>query len=153
MKRKAIICDLDGTLCDEKHRRLYINGEWGKKEYDLFYEAMDKDDVHAWCREMVLMYLRFRYDIIFITGRPEKYRHKTTRWLHEKVGLVELSHYRLFMRPDNNYECDTIIKKQIYHEHIMPHCDVQLILEDRDRVVRMWRELGLTCLQVAEGNF
>jgi hypothetical protein len=31
--------------------------------------------------------------------------------------------------------------------------DVQFVLDDRDQVVEMWRAMGLTCLQVAPGNF
>ena len=27
------------------------------------------------------------------------------------------------------------------------------VLDDRNQVVKMWRENGLTCLQVAEGDF
>ena len=37
---------------------------------------------------------------------------------------------------------------------LLSEYDVAGVLDDRDQVVKMWRnELGLTCLQVAEGNF
>ena len=31
--------------------------------------------------------------------------------------------------------------------------EILFVLDDRSQVVKMWRELGLTCLQVADGNF
>ena len=31
--------------------------------------------------------------------------------------------------------------------------DIFLVVDDRDRVVKLWRSLGLTTFQVAEGNF
>ena len=31
--------------------------------------------------------------------------------------------------------------------------NVKFVLDDRNRVVEMWRSLGLTCLQVADGDF
>ena len=48
---------------------------------------------------------------------------------------------------------DTIIKKDIYEQWIKPRFNVRFVLDDRDRVVKMWREQGLKVLQVAEGDF
>ena len=31
--------------------------------------------------------------------------------------------------------------------------DVFLVVDDRDKVVKMWRSLGLSVFQVAEGDF
>ena len=31
--------------------------------------------------------------------------------------------------------------------------DVFLVVDDRQKVVNMWRDLGLTCVQVAPGDF
>ena len=59
----------------------------------------------------------------------------------------------LFMRADGDYRADSIVKEEIYHDKIEPVYNVLLVLDDRDSVVKMWRSLGLTCLQVAEGNF
>ena len=57
------------------------------------------------------------------------------------------------MRPEGNNEKDSIIKKRIYEDHIKGKFNVEFVLDDRNQVVEMWRELGLTCLQVAEGDF
>ena len=48
---------------------------------------------------------------------------------------------------------DTIIKRNIYEDMIKPRVNVRCVLDDRDRVVKMWREQGLKVLQVAEGDF
>jgi hypothetical protein len=48
---------------------------------------------------------------------------------------------------------DSIVKEEIYEEHIKPRFNVRFVLDDRDRVVKMWRENGLKVLQVAEGDF
>jgi hypothetical protein len=47
---------------------------------------------------------------------------------------------------------DAIVKKELYETHIVPHYTVQFVLDDRDQAVAMWRDLGLTCLQVADGS-
>jgi hypothetical protein len=89
--------------------------------------------------------------ILLVTGRPEKYRRTTEKWLKERIHLWH--QYTLFMRPDNDNTPDEILKKKIYTEQIRPFYDVQLVLDDRTKVVKMWRSLGLECWQVAEGDF
>lgn len=151
---KALIVDLDGTIADDRHRRCFLDVEkWGKREFDKYYEAMDKDDVFKWCRDLVRLYLEKRYCIIFITGRPEDYRQKTVQWLFAKVGLNPDTHYKLYMRPKDCYRPDTELKAEAYEEHVKGKYDVEFVLDDRTRVVEMWRQLGLVCLQVAPSNF
>lgn len=36
---------------------------------------------------------------------------------------------------------------------VVPTKEILCVLDDRNKVVKMWRELGLTCLQMAEGDF
>ena len=57
------------------------------------------------------------------------------------------------MRQNSDRRPDDVIKAEIYETCIEPYYNVLYVFDDRDRVVKMWREKGLTCLQVAEGNF
>ncbi len=44
--------------------------------------------------------------------------------------------------------------KKLWLDQLFPNTDdVLCVFDDRDKVVKMWRENGLSCLQVAEGNF
>jgi len=57
------------------------------------------------------------------------------------------------MRKDNDFRPDEEIKKEIYNNFIKDDYNIFFVLDDRTKVVNMWRSLGLTCLQVADGNF
>ena len=57
------------------------------------------------------------------------------------------------MRANGDYRADDVIKAEIFQEHILPRYSVAAVVDDRNRVVNMWRSLGLICLQVAEGDF
>ena len=57
------------------------------------------------------------------------------------------------MRDKNNFEPDEIIKERIFHKEIEPKYSVLAIFDDRDKVVKMWRSLGLLCNQVYWGDF
>jgi hypothetical protein len=57
------------------------------------------------------------------------------------------------MRKQGDFRRDSIVKKEIYDNDIKGKFDVEFVLDDRQQVVDMWREIGLKCLQVAPGNF
>jgi hypothetical protein len=61
--------------------------------------------------------------------------------------------YELFMRKTSDSRKDTIIKKEIFFDNINGLYNVRFVLDDRNSVVANWRSMGLTCLQVAEGDF
>ena len=74
---------------------------------------------------------------------------RTERWL-ERYGI---DYKYIFMRAAGDSREDSIVKREIYEGRIAPKFNVKYVLDDRNRVVAMWRSLGLTCLQVADGDF
>jgi len=149
--QKAIICDIDGTLA-LKHD--------GRTWYDASTSDLDNPN------EPVLALLRFVQEanwhglnqeqncqIIFLSGRQEKDREPTEKFLEKH----RLNRYPLFMRTTDDFRNDTIIKKELYEENIKGNYEILFVLDDRNSekspVVDMWRELGLACFQVADGNF
>ena len=138
-KPKCIISDLDGTLA-------LLNG---RDPYDA--STCENDLLNAPIADILKTYnnLLGGPEIIFLSGREDKYREPTQNFL-SKHGF--LSH-RLFMRPTDDFRKDSIIKKEILERDILPKYDVLFVLDDRDQVVDMWRDSGLTCLQVNYGNF
>lgn len=80
----------------------------------------------------------------------KKYRRVTEAWLNHN-GITRYKN--LYMRKNGDKRKDYVVKKELYETHIKETYEVLFVLEDRDQVVKMWRDLGLTCLQVAYGNF
>lgn len=157
MKQKAIIVDLDGTLCNTDHRQHFVQGDYGKKDFEKFYQNMHLDPPHAWCVDFIRIYSRHDRRIVFCSGRPEEYREQTIKWIEENVGVVwgvdDVEPHELYMRETGNYEDDVKLKERLYRDNIEPKYDVELVLDDRKKVVDMWRRIGLTCLQCAPGEF
>ena len=137
---KVIICDIDGTLALLGDR-------------DRFDPTTGEDVLNYPIANILKVYDNqkvFPVDLILLTGREDKYREFTTTWLH-KNGIT---HYKeLFMRKTGDFRKDFVVKKEFYEKNIKGKYEVLFILEDRDQAVKMWREEGLTCLQVALGNF
>ena len=136
-KKLAVICDLDGTLAIINDRNVY---DTAKCEQDLINDPI----------KIILESVQsMGYEIIFVSGRSDAYRTQTQNWL-DATGIT----YRwLFMRKQGDSRKDAIVKREIYDTLIEPAFSVEFALDDRNQVVDMWRNLGITCLQVAPGDF
>ncbi|MFI5931519.1 AAA family ATPase [Actinoplanes sp. NPDC051494] len=88
--------------------------------------------------------------IVFCSGRDEVCRGETQAWLDL---YVDVPYEGLFMRPAGDSRKDAIVKREIFDQEIRDRWRVAGVFDDRQQVVRMWRELGLTVFQVAEGDF
>lgn len=140
---KAIIFDIDGTLADLSHRLHHVQG--GKKDWPAFFGAMADDTVI----EPVADHLRLcadRYPIILCSGRPEDYRAVTEKWLADSA--IEYS--ALYMRAAGDYRPDDVVKSQLLDGILADGYEPILVVDDRPRVISMWRRRGLTCFQCRE---
>ena len=57
------------------------------------------------------------------------------------------------MRSKGDHRSDTEVKKEIYDKYIKDKYNILCVFEDRDKVVKMWRDEGLLCNQVYYGDF
>lgn len=138
---KVIICDLDGTLALLGDRTPY---DASSAEHDLLNAPIASIlQVYSKQKDQLI-------DLFLLSGRYERYRKQTENWL-KKHKIIHYKH--LFLRKDTDFRKDVLYKKEIYEKYIEGKYDVLFVLEDRDQVVKMWREVGLTCLQVDYGNF
>ena len=140
MKTKAIIVDIDGTLADHSHRLHYVQGE--KKQWDLFFDDMSNDSINEWCHELINSLKSSGYQILLVSGRPRDYEETTVAWLKK----YKVEYDDLFCRKAGDYRSDSIVKKEIYQENISEKYEILFVVDDRFSVIKMWRELGLICL-------
>lgn len=150
-KELAIIFDIDGTLADCSARPVHMEG---KKNYlDKLYAGISEDlPIDATVMVLQLLIEKLSYRILFVSGRPERYRDQTVLWMKNNLKISPWDEF-LFMRPNGDFSSDNELKKRIYLSEIEPKYKVELVFDDCNKVVEMWRSLGLTCWQVAEGNF
>jgi len=88
--------------------------------------------------------------VLFTSGREDKYREPTERFLDKCLpGIPRL----LYMRRTGDQRRDSIIKREIFDAEIRGRWNVLFVLDDRNQVVDAWREMGLACFQVNPGNF
>ena len=138
--RECVIFDLDGTFA--------FLGD--RSPYDA--SSAEGDEVNA--------AVHFVYDairrgkpetaVIIVSGREDRWRPETERWLQRH----EVKYDALYMRRAGDRRKDTVVKREIYERHIAGNYRVRVVFDDRDQVVRLWRDdLNLPCFQVAWGDF
>lgn len=151
--QKAVILDIDGTLSNCDHRQHLVIGE--KKDFESFYKAMGDDEPNKWCFDLAHAMWLSGYSILFVTGRPDRYRGLTLNWIEETRKALHIEfEYELFMRPaEKEKETDYIVKGEIYNTLIKDRFDIAFVVEDRQQMVDYWRSIGLTALQCAKGAY
>jgi len=139
-----IVFDMDGTLSDPTHRVHFLTQE--DPDWDSFYEACDKDLPRNSMLDLLSLYLADGEHVEIWTGRRESTREKTMEWL----SMCDIdSRIPVRMRKDGDFRHDTEVKREWIKEHGEP----DLVFEDRNSMVKFYRDNGIECVQVQEGDF
>lgn len=132
---EAIIVDIDGTLAINVSRNHYDMAR-------VLEDAPNKPIIK------LVRLLSVHYPVIIFSGR-DSCEEDTRLWLNEH----EVPFMELYMRQTGDTRKDCIVKEEMYRKNIEKRFHVAYIIDDRSQVVKMWRRIGLTCLQVNDGDF
>lgn len=136
----AIICDLDGTAALHN----------GRGPYEYFKCPTDVPEPVV--RDILELFSKYKfYQILYLSGREAKdnVRELTAKWLADNGFPVG----PLWMRAAGDMRKDRVVKAELFEANVRGYYDVKFVLDDRNQVVQLWREMGLKCLQVADGDF
>lgn len=149
-KPSAIICDLDGTLCNIEHRRHHVRRTDGqKKNWMAFMDGIPNDTIHEWC-DTILNACRFQgKKIVLASGRSDQERVATEDWLVKHNVFYD----KLLMRKTGDSRRDDIVKEIILDFEILTRYTPYFMIDDRQQVVDMWRKRSFVCLQCDVGDF
>ena len=167
--KNTVIFDLDGTLANIDVRREKSLKPNGKLDWEIFAapkSIMDWDVPNWPVIKMAQLFNHDGFNIVIFSGRNDRSFVATKHWLE----LNQVPHDLLVMRPDKfkdnswpiadgnpatdemRFMPDEILKKKML-DTFVDIDDVFLVVDDRDKVVKMWRDLGLNTFQVAPGDF
>lgn len=168
MDKHTVIFDLDGTLADIEDRRQMSVKPNGKMDWDIFFhpDNIKYDKPIPAIVNLIQTYEDKAYKIVIFSGRNDRSWNETIAWLKR----YEIPFDLLVMRPDKfksksfpvadgnpatsdmRYMPDEILKKKMLDTFVDIN-DVLFVVDDRQKVVDMWRDLGLTVFQPAPGDF
>jgi hypothetical protein len=155
MKRKGnmskiVIFDLDGTLALIDKRRAISTNDDGKMDWDKFFDPknISLDVPNDGVIQMAKLLSSHGYKIWILSGRSDVTYQATIDWLNDNDVWFD----HLMMRPKKLHFTKDSDLKQMWLDTIGVD-NVDMVFDDRQQVVDMWRDNGLTTFQVADGNF
>jgi len=148
MMVQSIIFDIDGTLANIDHRRPILKKD--PYNWEGFFAEMGEDKLNTPITDLYkeLMKSEF-YECIVVSARPERYRKITENWLIWNG----LEYKQLLLRPNDDARPDSQIKLEMLRILKKQNRKIAFVIDDRQSVVDMWRENGITCLQCADHDF
>ena len=145
MSEEIVIFDIDGTLADVSERLHHIKKK--PKDWDAFFRGIPQDKaIRSMVRLCNILYAS-GIKILLCTGRREKDRAETVKWLSQQG----VNYHELILRPDGDRRSDVVVKREMLAG--LDRSKILFVVEDRNGVVEMWRSEGLVCLQCAPGEF
>ena len=165
----TVFVDVDGTVADLKHRRKYVAMK--PKNYPAFERGIPFDTPIQWVIDAVARLYDAGWTVVMCTGRRETQGDATKKWLADHG----VKYHAFYIRPEFEYEVpgdptspvkltkkgkpkpdyrhDYIIKAELLAQARKDGFDPDVVFDDRDQVVEMWRENGIPVVQTAEGDF
>jgi hypothetical protein len=134
-ERPLALIDLDGVLADLRHRLHHIEG--ADRDWAAFFAGIPDDPVLA---EGVAVVERLAadHDVLYLTGRPERSRGDTERWL-TRHGLPR---GRLLMRRDRDRRPARLTKVELLDRQVAAGRVVGVVVDDDPEVCAAVRRRG-----------
>ena len=150
--RDCVIVDIDGTLSDPTHRVPLIATPDKTPDWEAFFEAQQFDAPIQRMISVTNALYHAGCGVILCTGRAERWREMTYKWLHKHHVMYD----SLLMRHDGDDREDSIVKRELIATEKVWNpqgMNILTIFEDRRRNVEAFRDAGYHVCQVADGNF
>lgn len=139
-KKNIVICDIDGTVANNDHRQHYLEG---KKDWVGFFSDLINDKpIHQVIKKVKDLESKGK-KIIFLSGRPEKTRKETIKWLKRYFFFD----FDLLMRADGDRRNKIEVKTEIFEKNLLEH-NIEIIFENDEELINLWRQFDLEVFEV-----
>lgn len=151
MKTLSVIFDLDGTLALIDKRRLKAIDKNGKMNWEIFFspQNIQLDEPNIPVIKTFQAMKQVGFEVGIFSGRDSISLKETKEWLKKNGVQYDF----LKMRPQGSHTPDDVLKKKWLDEIFSDGKEILCVFDDRDKVVKMWRDNGISCFQVEYGDF
>jgi len=131
------IFDVDGTLANMTTRGPF---EWNK---------VGDDAPNMPVINLLKTIKKSGQKIVIMSGRDGSCKELTESWFNK----YNIEYDAFYIRPAKDNRKDTLIKQELYNNHVKGKYNVAGVVDDRDQVIGLWRQLGLPTYQCNYGDF
>jgi hypothetical protein len=133
----AVIADIDGTLCDVRTIRHHVLTK--PKNFDAFHAEALHCPPNPQAIEFCERHHTSGHRILILTGRMERWRDQTDRWLTRYMPVPWIGPY---YRLDGDYRPDAEIKKR-WVSWLSETYDIRAAIDDNPSIIALWESLGI----------
>lgn len=134
---KVAIFDLDGCISDDRHRRKLSD----ESSFTAYHSLATKDKAaHV---ALARRWAEVADKVVFLTGRPERFRQDTMEWIDRELALPH--RYGLYMRPEDNHQSQVNVKGELFAQMMaeLKSPDVMAAFDDREDIIAKYRSIGI----------
>jgi predicted secreted acid phosphatase len=154
MKKDVIIVDIDGTICnsEERLKGVGFDPSLPPEQWPTEWGDVSKDKP---IKEMVelVSYLQYKYQTFYVTLRDEGETEKTIKWLNSHKLFADEEHVFCVGDITNKTKDVTALKRNFVDKTLKDlklNKRVAFCIEDSPNMIDMYREIGITCLDVGK---
>lgn len=148
-----IVFDLDQVLADDTHRQhILINGDRkDPKVWERYFKQCKKDKPIHWLIDLFnVLQTRSHHQVVIFTGRSLMVEEETWRWLNRWKIYPDWIEFR----PEGDKRHDTEVKPEMLKKVIeILGEEVWFIIEDRNIMIKKFRELGYNVLACNDWDY
>ena len=132
----AVIFDVDNCLSNDGRRICHL------PDHEKYHEGQIEDHAHSGNIMTLISYLERGYHVLVVTGRPERYRMDTMRWLNKFILSEFKDCVSYHFRDDLDQRSSVEVKKAIV-QNLLKTFDIRQAFDDRKDIVDMYKSLGI----------
>ncbi len=133
-----IVVDIDGVLSDDRWRH-DLRGDW-----DAYQAEAHKDQAVQPLVCLINCLVLACNAVVLITGRNERWRQPTMKWLLDNQVWVQ----DLLMRPDGDYRKSPELKLALAQDRFKGE-PIHLVIDDREDILAAFRSTGAATMMVS----
>jgi FMN phosphatase YigB (HAD superfamily) len=150
---QGVIFDVDGTLCDVRSVRHFVEVPSGIKRsranFDKFHQGSAGCPAFDNVRRLAQAVKLLDFRVLIVTGRESKWNSLTAEWLDKQA----IPYDALKTRKARDYRPDEIVKREILAELLKSYSPL-LAVDDRVDIIQVWNAANVPTLQVAlDGSY
>ena len=150
-KQKLIVMDLDGTFANSmKWQKQYFTN--GIEDEEGYHKHLLEFPVNEMLLEMVNMYIKSGYNVLFLSARPDKYYEQTVKWftnIHCKNRRFDVElHIKCYLILKTIEHLTSAEWKLQTLNRLCKNYDIGLCIDDSPDVCHTLRQAGYNVLQM-----
>lgn len=147
-RQRALIVDMDGTLCDVRTIRHLVDRSRGtRRDFDAFHSLSIDCPAHSSVLAAVRRARDSGLETIIVSAREERWGVLTALWLREK----HVEYVDMFLRANGDPRPDMVVKREIA-ERIIKRYEPVVAIDDRPELISVWQEFGISTRLVSPGG-